>query len=357
MASRILSMCRQQDGTASQVGGACSGHEGQLQRLRQRIEGRKQLDACRPCEGMNPYVEEHRNLVASIRRRNAAQRGPPHRREHAHGDHGTRGGLHGQGHHLDAVDGRRSSILPPAVALGPLVVPPVPTPGETTLLSRPSARGGDVRWIVGVRGGRQCGGGSRAPAPRCTPPLGAATARGRPGFRWTSRRTSGCSRATPAPTWSLSCDWMHERGFRSLEDNGMRGRPVEEQERIAPRDATARHADGGVRPEPGHRLRTRSRSPAATRPSANRSCADVRRLDRGGQARQRQVDDRGDGRPRHRSSSSSTRRPTRVEILRPAAATARAARPGDGARAAQPARPSGAASSRAFRRRTRSVVR
>ncbi len=27
--------------------------------------------------------------------------------------------------------------------------------------------------------------------------------------------------------------WMHERGFRSLEDNGMRGRPVEEQERIA----------------------------------------------------------------------------------------------------------------------------
>jgi hydroxypyruvate isomerase len=27
--------------------------------------------------------------------------------------------------------------------------------------------------------------------------------------------------------------WMHERGFRSLEDNGMRGRPVAEQERIA----------------------------------------------------------------------------------------------------------------------------
>ena len=26
--------------------------------------------------------------------------------------------------------------------------------------------------------------------------------------------------------------WMHERGFRALEDNGMRGRPVEEQERI-----------------------------------------------------------------------------------------------------------------------------
>jgi hydroxypyruvate isomerase len=27
--------------------------------------------------------------------------------------------------------------------------------------------------------------------------------------------------------------WMHEQGFRSLEDNGMRGRPVAEQERIA----------------------------------------------------------------------------------------------------------------------------
>lgn len=26
--------------------------------------------------------------------------------------------------------------------------------------------------------------------------------------------------------------WMHERGFRSIEDNGMRNRPVEEQERI-----------------------------------------------------------------------------------------------------------------------------
>ena len=28
-------------------------------------------------------------------------------------------------------------------------------------------------------------------------------------------------------------EWMHERGFRSLEDNGMRDRPVAEQERIA----------------------------------------------------------------------------------------------------------------------------
>jgi hydroxypyruvate isomerase len=27
--------------------------------------------------------------------------------------------------------------------------------------------------------------------------------------------------------------WMHDQGFRSLEDNGMRGRPVAEQERIA----------------------------------------------------------------------------------------------------------------------------
>src|SRR5690606_23850883 len=27
--------------------------------------------------------------------------------------------------------------------------------------------------------------------------------------------------------------WMHDQGFRSLEDNGMRGRSVEEQERIA----------------------------------------------------------------------------------------------------------------------------
>ncbi len=26
--------------------------------------------------------------------------------------------------------------------------------------------------------------------------------------------------------------WLHDRGFRALEDNGMRGRPVEEQERI-----------------------------------------------------------------------------------------------------------------------------
>jgi hypothetical protein len=44
--------------------------------------------------------------------------------------------------------------------------------------------------------------------------------------------------------------WMHDQGFRSLEDNGMRGRPVAEQERIARGDVAARDADGRVRPQP-----------------------------------------------------------------------------------------------------------
>ena len=113
--------------------------------------------------------------------------------------------------------------------------------------------------------------------------------------------------------------FMADQGFTAFEDNGMRGRPVEEQEahRRARWNASA-CAWGCSSP-------TRS-------PGANRTCRsgdpDERReqfldempsVGRGRQARQRHLDDRRSRPRRRRASTWTTRPPTSIEILQRAA--------------------------------------
>ena len=94
----VLSMCRQQPGTPGLVAefaagtkGRCDTQEASATRSRGRTRGSGRGE---PTE---PVRQEHTDLIASIRARQAAQRAAARRREHADGDHRPRGGLHRQG--------------------------------------------------------------------------------------------------------------------------------------------------------------------------------------------------------------------------------------------------------------------
>jgi myo-inositol 2-dehydrogenase/D-chiro-inositol 1-dehydrogenase len=63
---RVLSLCRQQDGTTSKRGRVVPGVARAQSNAYDTIEGRNAYNTRDP-RGMNPYVEEHRDLVASIR--------------------------------------------------------------------------------------------------------------------------------------------------------------------------------------------------------------------------------------------------------------------------------------------------
>jgi hydroxypyruvate isomerase len=70
-----------------------------------------------------------------------------------------------------------------------------------------------------------------------TPGAGAAAARkygrGAPAFALDYAPHFGMFQRSAGADLVDQLRWMHDQGFRSLEDNGMRGRPVAEQERIA----------------------------------------------------------------------------------------------------------------------------
>lgn len=128
---RVLSMCRQQDGTASKVGESFQGSLGQSNAY-DTIEGKNAWKHAR-LEGMNPYVEEHRDLVASIRAGKPLNEGRQIVESNLTAILGREAAYTGQSLTWDELLASNLSILPTTFALGPLATPAVPTPGETTL--------------------------------------------------------------------------------------------------------------------------------------------------------------------------------------------------------------------------------
>ena len=128
---RVLSMCRQQDGTASKVAEAFQGTAGSSNAY-DTIEGKKAWKHAK-LEGMNPYVEEHRDLVASIRAGKPLNEGRQIVDSNLTAILGREAAYTGQAITWDELLASNLSILPPSFALGPLATPAVPTPGETTL--------------------------------------------------------------------------------------------------------------------------------------------------------------------------------------------------------------------------------
>ena len=128
---RIFSLCRQQEGTASRVREDFQGSSGRTNAA-DTIEGRKAYKAPQ-IAGMNPYVEEHRNLVASIRAGKPLNEGRQIVDSNLTAILGRESAYTGQSLTWDELLASNLSILPKEFVFGPLAAPAVPTPGETKL--------------------------------------------------------------------------------------------------------------------------------------------------------------------------------------------------------------------------------
>ncbi len=128
---RVISMCRQQDGTASKVGEAFQGTRGRSNAY-DTIEGPNAWKH-EKLTGVNPYVEEHRDLVASIRVGTPLNEGRRMVESNLTAILGREAAYTGQAVTWDELLDSKLAILPTAHAFGPLTTPAVPTPGETTL--------------------------------------------------------------------------------------------------------------------------------------------------------------------------------------------------------------------------------
>jgi predicted dehydrogenase len=127
---RILSMCRQQDGTASRVGERFQGSRG-TSNAYDTIEGA--MTWKHEKVQVDPYVEEHRDLVASIRAGTPLNEGRRIAESTLTAILGREACYTGQLVSWDELMDSGMSIVPTPFAMGPLEVPPVPTPGETRL--------------------------------------------------------------------------------------------------------------------------------------------------------------------------------------------------------------------------------
>ena len=98
-----MSMCRQIDGCENNVSETIVGTKGQLAAAGSyRFDGPSKRTALPRSSEVNPYVQEHIDLLESIRDGKPLNELKTGRREHADGDHGPDVGLHRQGRHLGA---------------------------------------------------------------------------------------------------------------------------------------------------------------------------------------------------------------------------------------------------------------
>jgi predicted dehydrogenase len=132
--ARILSMCRQIPGSANRVGEWFIGTKGQSD-ASSRILGTAAWTYTPPQRRPNGYVQEHTDLVASIRS------GTPYNELKQVAEStltaimGREAAYTGQEMTWDGVLNAKQDLTPPvgASAYGPLAVPPIPMPGQTKL--------------------------------------------------------------------------------------------------------------------------------------------------------------------------------------------------------------------------------
>lgn len=131
--ARVMSMCRQIQGTRGRVAEEFLGTNGRAKADQGRIEGPNAWAWQRPEQRVNPYVQEHTDLVASIRS------GKPYNELKDVAEStltaimGREAAYTGQEVTWDEILKADQNLMPPQVAFGPLDVPPVAMPGVTTI--------------------------------------------------------------------------------------------------------------------------------------------------------------------------------------------------------------------------------
>ncbi len=132
--ARLLSMCRQIPGTTNRIGEWFIGTKGQSD-ASSRILGNAAWTYTPPAQRSNGFVQEHTDLVASIRT------GTPYNELQQIAEStltaimGREAAYTGQEMTWDVVLNAQQDLTPPVGthAYGPLAVPPVPMPGRTRL--------------------------------------------------------------------------------------------------------------------------------------------------------------------------------------------------------------------------------
>ena len=130
--ARVLSMCRQIEGTRNHIGENFIGSKGQSS-ASGRITGASAWEWQRPERRVSPYVQEHTDLVASIRS------GRPYNELKQVAEStltaimGREAAYTGQELEWDEVLNADQVLSPPEVGFVPMAVPPVPMPGRTKL--------------------------------------------------------------------------------------------------------------------------------------------------------------------------------------------------------------------------------
>jgi predicted dehydrogenase len=127
---RVMSMCRQIDNTASRVGERIAGTKGTSDPSgsirgaeRWRFEG----------DQPNPYVQEHTDLINSIRAGKPLNEGRQIAESTLTAIMGRMSAYTGQEVTWEQALNSRESLVPQKLAFGPLPVPPVAQPGKTQL--------------------------------------------------------------------------------------------------------------------------------------------------------------------------------------------------------------------------------
>lgn len=128
--ARVMSMCRQINGSADYVGERFTGTRG-------HTDAARTIDGLSPFkfegESRNAYVQEHVDLVASIRAGAPLNEGKQVAESTLSAIMGREAAYTGQVIEWDALLNAKQDIVPPGVAFGSLKVPSVPMPGQTKL--------------------------------------------------------------------------------------------------------------------------------------------------------------------------------------------------------------------------------
>jgi len=133
--ARVLSMCRQQDGTARFVGERFQGTRGASDGSTW-IEGERTWQWPEPAEPVNPYVQEHADLVASLRAGEPLNELRQVAESTLTAILAREAAYTGQQITWDEILASDLDLSPGALAFGPMPFPPVAEPGVTRL-SRP----------------------------------------------------------------------------------------------------------------------------------------------------------------------------------------------------------------------------
>jgi predicted dehydrogenase len=131
--ARVMSMCRQIEGTRNRIGEHFIGTRGSSATSESRIAGPSAWTYTRPDKPVSPYVQEHTDLIASLRAGQPLNELKTVAESTLTAIMGREAAYTGQEITWDEILNAKMDLMPPQVSFGPLDVPPIPMPGVTKL--------------------------------------------------------------------------------------------------------------------------------------------------------------------------------------------------------------------------------